>query len=138
MHRCILKDELNRQMKSKNNKILVIEDEPILSKAITIQFSGLGFDVSAADNGVDGMKLIKSVKPSLVLLDLLIPVKNGLEVLKEMHDLKLTEEIRVIVLTNSGKKEDREKAMELGAADFFIKSETDLDDLTAMVKKIIS
>jgi two-component system alkaline phosphatase synthesis response regulator PhoP len=123
--------------KSKNKRILVVEDEPILSKALTIQLSGAGYDVSTTDNGVDGLNLIKEGTPDLVLLDLLIPDKNGIEVLKDLHDLKLTEKIPVIVLTNSGRKEDREQAMEFGVSNFFIKSETDLNDLVVLVKKII-
>ena len=122
---------------SKTHKILVLEDEPILQKALVIQLESAGYSVLESDNGEDGLKLILDEKPALVLLDLLMPKKNGFELMEELIKLKLIKKVPIVVLSNLGQEGDKEKAMKLGAVDYFVKSDTDLADLVKMIKKII-
>jgi DNA-binding response OmpR family regulator len=122
---------------SKTHKILVLEDEPILQKALVIQLESAGYSVLESDNGEDGLKLIVDEKPALVLLDLLMPKKNGFELMEELIKLKLIKKVPIVVLSNLGQEGDKEKAMKLGAVDYFVKSDTDLADLVKMIKKII-
>ncbi|HLG26080.1 MAG TPA: response regulator [Candidatus Gracilibacteria bacterium] len=117
--------------------VLVVEDEPILSKALQLELDSAGFHSIAVDNGQDALKKIKAGGLDLVLLDLLIPVKSGFEVLKEMQKADLTQKIPVIVLSNLGQDEDKRKTKELGAKDFFVKSDTDLGKLVSLIRKII-
>ena len=118
-------------------KDLVMEDEPILLKALTIELGGAGFEVMTSDNGADGIKLIDTFQPDVLLIDLLMPVKDGYQVLAELGEKKLLDTYPAIVLSNLGLPEERTKAMELGAKNFFIKSDTDLSQIVELIHTTI-
>ncbi len=118
-------------------KIIVVEDEHILQKALSIELLGAGFEVMSAFDGVAGLVLIQKEIPALVLLDLTMPKLNGFDVLKELQAKPETKSIPVIILSNLGQDEDKEKAMSLGATDYFIKSNTDLSLLTQKIEKML-
>lgn len=124
--------------KAKMAKILIMEDEPILSQALTIELNSYGYTVLAADNGVDGLDIFYKEKPDLVLLDLLMPKKNGYEVLEELKSKKLLHGLKVIVLSNLGQDDEKKRAIALGAKNFFVKSSIDLEDLTAFIGKMLA
>ena len=121
----------------KGRKILVMEDEPILSQALTIELNSYGYEVSVADNGEDGMNMLYKNPPDLLLLDLLMPKKNGYEVLQELKSKKLFGKMKVIVFSNLGQEEEKKKAIALGAKHFFVKSAIDLEDLVAFIQKLL-
>jgi DNA-binding response OmpR family regulator len=121
----------------KGRKILVMEDEPILSQALTIELNSYGYEVSVADNGEDGMNMLYKNPPDLLLLDLLMPKKNGYEVLQELKAKKLFGKMKVIVFSNLGQEEEKKKAIALGAKHFFVKSAIDLEDLVAFIQKLL-
>ena len=123
---------------SKKNKVLVVEDEPILSMALSIELSSKGYTVFTADNGEEGLKAIRKDKPEVVLLDLLMPVMDGFQVLEELKKDKSFSHLKVVVLTNLGQEEDEKKAKELGANHFFVKSATELSYLSKLVDKLIA
>lgn len=118
-------------------KIVVVEDEEILQKALSIELLGAGFEVMSAFDGIAGLSLIQKEIPDLVLLDLTMPKLNGFDVLKELQTKTETKSIPVIILSNLGQVEDKEKAMSLGATDYFIKSSTDLSLLTQKIGKML-
>ncbi len=124
--------------KAKAVKILIMEDEPILSQALTIELNSYGYTVFSADNGVDGLELFYKQKPDLVLLDLLMPKKNGYEVLEELKSKKLLQGLKVIVLSNLGQDDEKKRAIALGAKNFFVKSSIDLEDLTSFIGKMFA
>lgn len=113
--------------------IVVVEDEQVLLKALNIELLNAGFEVIVAADGKAGLNMVKANKPDLVLLDLLLPKIDGYAVLVELKKNAKTKNIPVIILSNFGETENIEKAMELGAVDYFVKSSTDLGDV---VKKI--
>jgi CheY-like chemotaxis protein len=118
---------------SKNKIILVVEDEPILLRALNIELLNAGFEALVAPNGEVGLKMIKANKPDLVLLDILMPKMDGYEVLKAAKKDPKTKKIPIVVLSNFGEAENIEKAMGMGAVDYFIKSSTDLNQLTKKI-----
>ena len=118
-------------------KIIVLEDEQVLQKALSIELLGAGFEVLSALDGVTGLSLVRKEKPDLVLLDITMPKMNGFDVLKKLKEDEETRSIPVIILSNLGQDEDKEKGSALGAADYYIKSSTDLSLLTEKIKKII-
>lgn len=132
--------DMNLAKKTKETmaKILVMEDEPILSLALTIELNSHGYKVFTADNGVDGLKIFYKEKPDLVLLDLLMPQKNGYEVLEELKSKKLLHSVKVIVLSNLGQDDEKKRAIALGAKNFFVKSSIDLEDLTSFIGKMLA
>jgi CheY-like chemotaxis protein len=120
----------------KIKKILVIEDDVILLKALNIELLSNGFDVVSAVNGEGGLELIKKGGIDLVLLDLIMPKLDGFKVLEVIsQDAKLSK-VPVIVLSNLNQKSDIERAKNLGAIDFYEKATTNLDVLVSKIKKI--
>lgn len=115
-------------------KILFIEDEPTLQKVAGEVLRQEGYDVKSILDGAEGLKAVKEEKPDLVLLDLILPSKNGFEVLKEMKEDDSTKDIPVIILTNLEGSQDVEKALELGATTYLVKANYELDDIVKKVK----
>ena len=118
-------------------KIIIVEDEQILLKALSIQLLSANFVVLTASNGEAGLDLIKKEKPDAVLLDILMPKMNGFEVLEALKKDESTKNIPVIVLSNQASEEEQKKGLGLGAADYYVKSSTDLGDLTAKVQSVL-
>ena len=118
-------------------KILIVEDEAFLSQALVDKMKKAGFEVDSAVDGEQGLEKIKSFKPNLVLLDLLMPKKNGHDVLKEVKKSDELKDIPVIILSNFGDKVEIKKAMDEGARDYFVKASLKLEDLIVRVKECI-
>ena len=118
-------------------KIVVVEDEPILLKALNIELLGAGYTVLSAQDGEEGLALVMAEKPDLVLLDLIMPKKGGFEVLSAIKADPATQHIPVVILSNLSQDEDRAKGKALGAADYFVKSSTDLSEVSKLVEKLL-
>ena len=118
-------------------RILVVEDEAFLSQALTDKLRKAGYEVDAAMDGEQGLAKIESFKPELVLLDLLMPKKNGHEVLKAVKMDDKTKDLPVMILSNFGDKTEINKAMEEGAREYFVKASLSLDDLLVRIKECI-
>lgn len=117
-------------------KILFVEDEPGLQKAVGEVLTQEGYEVLTAADGEEGLSKAKE-QPDLVLLDLILPKKDGFEVLKEMKADDKMKDIPVIVLTNLEGTGDVEKALELGATTYLVKANYELDDVVAKVKEFL-
>lgn len=118
-------------------KILFIEDEATLQETLGSVLKQTGYEVINALNGETGLRLAKSEKPDLILLDLIMPKLNGFEVLKRLADDGETKDIPVIVLTNMEEMKDINKAIELGAKTYLVKTEYDLEEVISKVKKVL-
>ena len=97
-------------------KVLVIEDEYSINDVLTIALRKEGYDGRSALNGKDGLELVKSFKPDLVLLDLMLPDMNGFDICK-----KISNEVYVIMVTARGEMYDKIIGLELGADDYIVK-----------------
>lgn len=118
--------------------ILFIEDEAALQKAFSDIFEGEGYNILSALNGEDGFMLAKSKKPDLILLDLILPKLHGFAVLEKLKSEKETQDIPVIILTNLESLEEVDKALELGAVSYFVKSHYGLEEIVEKVKKALN
>lgn len=116
-----------------NKKILIIEDEKTLHKALAEYLEAENFIVSGAFDGEKGLEMIKAEKPDLVVLDIVLPKKDGFQVLEEVKNDQAVKNIPVILLTNLESMEDIQKAFDKGATTYLVKSEYKLEDI---VKKI--
>ncbi len=103
-------------------KILIVEDDKFLRDLISQKLTKEGFEVDEAIDGEEGVKMIKEVKPDLILLDLILPGIDGFEVLVKMKKNSSISSTPVIILSNLGQKEDVEKGLKLGAVDYLIKA----------------
>lgn len=122
-------------MTNKDIKIFIAEDDKFLSKIYRTRLEQENFTVIAANNGIDAVEKIITEQPNIILLDLLIPQKNGFDVLKELKSNATTKNIPVIILSNLGQESDVEKGMKLGAIDFLIKANFSIDEVTEKVKE---
>jgi DNA-binding response OmpR family regulator len=119
-------------------KILFVEDEPNLQKAIGELLKQEGYQIFGAFDGAEGLEIAKKEKPNLILLDLILPKKDGFEVLKELKADKDLKDTPVIILTNLEGTGDVEKALDLGATTYLVKANYELDDILKLVKSNLS
>jgi len=120
-------------MPEKPIKILIAEDDPFLVKIMGNRLKEEGLIVDTAEDGEETLELINKNKYSLLMLDLIMPVKTGFEVLQELKDKK--NKLSVLVFTNLAQDEDRKEVMSLGAKGYFVKSDIAMDDLVKTIKK---
>ncbi|PJA86994.1 MAG: response regulator [Candidatus Moranbacteria bacterium CG_4_9_14_3_um_filter_42_9] len=118
-------------------KILIVEDEATLQKALAEFLAEDGFEVLCASDGEQAILLAKSKKPDLVLLDIILPKKDGYEVLTELKSEAGTKSIPVILLTNLESPEDIDRAFEKGASTYLVKSNYKLEDIAKKVKETL-
>ncbi len=121
-------------MDKEKKKILMIEDDTFLRNLYRDKIEKAGFNFLEATSGTEGMNKIMSEKPDLVILDILLPMKGGFDVLEEMNDNGMIVDIPVIILSNLKQSVDIEEGRRLGARDYFIKSEVNFSDLLESIK----
>ena len=130
--------DLWAKMKMKQKKkILVVEDEASLSRALKDKFEMEGFDVLVAENGALGLETALKELPDMILLDIAMPVMDGLEMLRLLKSTDSGKKLKVIILTNYGDMEKFVQAKELGANDYLVKADWGMSDIVDVVKKII-
>ena len=117
-------------------KILLIEDEPDLVDLFSTSLKNAGFSVEILVDGVDALSTVKRIKPDLVLLDLIIPKKDGYEVLKEIKCDVAVKKTLIYVFSNLTQKAEIERAMKLGAKDYLIKSDYTPKELVKKINQI--
>ena len=118
-------------------KILFIEDEAALQKTFGEVLEQEGYKMISAMDGEDGIRLVKSEKTDLILLDLIMPKLNGFEVLENLKSDKTTEGVPVIVLTNLEGTGDVEKSLELGAMTYLVKANYTLEEVIKKIKQAL-
>ncbi len=124
-------------MADKKIKILLIEDDPFLLGMYCTKLEIEDFCVVSADNGEDGLRLAGSERLDLILLDIVLPKMNGLEVLERLKADRTSARIPVIILTNLNQKDEIERGMALGAADYLIKAHTMPSEVVGKIKNIL-
>lgn len=118
-------------------KILFIEDEPALQRTLGEFLRSSSYEVSSALDGEEGLRLARRDPPDLILLDLVLPKKHGLEVLTELRADPALAGTPVIVLTNVESDEAVERAVALGAKAYLVKTNYALDEVLAKVKAVL-
>ena len=103
------------------SKILIVEDEPDIVELLAYNLHQEGFETTTAFNGEDALRHVNTRPPDLILLDLLLPGVDGLEICRMLKRNPTTEDIPVIILTAKGEKTDRIVGLELGADDYITK-----------------
>ena len=109
-------------MTDKKSKVILIEDEEMLSNMYEAKFIKEGFDIKKALDGETGLKLIQEENPDLVLLDIIMPKLDGFSVLRKIKEDPKNKNIPVILLTNLGQDEDVKKGNSLGASGYLVKA----------------
>lgn len=118
-------------------RILVIEDDEFLNRMYVTKLEHEQFDVISASDGETGLQLALTEQPSLILLDLLLPKRDGFSVLAELKRRPEAQRIPVIVLTNLSQQEQVQKCMALGAADCLIKAHFTPSEVVLKVRQLL-
>lgn len=116
------------------SRILIVEDEEFLSRALLDNFEAEGFSVDVAQNGDVALAQMAKQKPDMILLDLLLPRKGGFEVLEAVKKNPDWNLVPVVVLSNLGGDEQIKRALEMGADDYFVKSQHPIEEVIEKVK----
>jgi DNA-binding response OmpR family regulator len=103
-------------------KVAIIEDDEAISQMYRIKFEGEGYEVETAENGKLGLELCQEMRPNIVLLDLMMPIMTGEEMLAKMRKTPWGKKIKVIILTNRGEQEIPPAVKELGVAAIILKA----------------
>lgn len=122
-------------VKSNNKKILIAEDDKSLLNVLSDSFTIAGFTVLGAVNGQEALALALSEHPDIILLDIQMPVMDGLEMLAKLRQDNWGKQAKVTLLTNFSDIEKVAKAAERGAYDYLVKSDWKTQDIIEKVKK---
>ena len=115
-------------------KILIVDDENMIVEPLAEKFKDEGFEVETASDGEEGLKKALEIIPDLILLDVVMPKMNGLEMLKRLRAEEKGKNIKVIVFTNVNEVEKVEDVVSAGVSEYLVKVEWSLEDLLKKVK----
>src|SRR3982751_3057047 len=115
-------------------KIAIIEDDQAISQMYRIKFEAEGYDVATAENGRLGLELISKMQPNIVLLDLMMPVMSGEEMLAEMRKQSWGKDVKVIILTNRGEQEIPPSVRDMGVTAVILKADMTPRQVAELVK----
>ena len=121
----------------KAKTILVVEDEAVLLQALVNKLTKEKFHVLTAKNGADGLAMALAEKPDLIILDIIMPVMDGMTMLSKLREDSWGATAKVIILTNLGEAEKVSLAMSQGVHDFLIKADWKLEDVIKKIREII-
>ena len=116
-----------------DTKILVVDDDPNINELLKIYFANEGYDVKTAADGAEGVSFFKMYEPDIVLLDIMLPKKDGWQVCREIREISSKP---IIMVTAKGEVFDKVLGLELGADDFVVKP-FDMKELSARVKAVL-
>ena len=116
-----------------DTKILVIDDDPNICELLKVYFEKEGYEVKTVNDGIDGMNFFKMYEPDLVLLDIMLPKKDGYQVCREIREISSKP---IIMITAKGDVIDKVLGLELGADDFVVKP-FDMKELSSRIKAVL-
>jgi len=118
--------------------ILIVEDDPALSKLYALKFKNEGFRVSVAVDGATGLQLTAQERPDLILLDMMLPKYSGIEFLEQMQQHLKDVNIPVLALSNLTEKQEADRALKLGVKEYLAKAMNTPEQVVEKVKKYLS
>lgn len=128
-------DEINIKPDiTKKKLILVAEDDSFYAKIYQAKLTAEGFEVVLASNGDQALRFIAERMPDILLLDLIMPEKDGFQTLEEIRNNDKTKNLKVIVLSNLGQEEDIKKAKAYGVLEYIVKTDISIQNLVKVIK----
>jgi len=118
-------------------KVCIVDDDPSVREIYLMKFNQEGFDVSLATDGAEGLRVIREEQPDIILLDLQMPVKNGIEVLEELHRDEELRKIPVIVLTNIDNEDSFKEVGKFETRFYLVKSLTTPQKAVDYVREVL-
>lgn len=128
---------MNQEL-GKPYKILIVDDDKFLLNMYSIKFKKEQFDVTAASNGLEALEHLRSgLNPDAIILDIVMPVMDGLECLQNIRKEKLASNAVILILSNNGQSSDIEKAKELGINGYIVKATTIPAEVVSEVLRVL-
>ncbi len=124
-------------MADDSKKIMVVEDDRFLSSLIKARLEKEGFGILQAFDGQEALDMLKTERPQLVILDLIMPKVTGFEVLQTISITPELDKVPVVILSNLAQDSDIAKAQQLGAREYFVKVKVSIDDLIGKIKSLV-
>ena len=118
-----------------STKIAIVEDDQAISQMYRIKFEAEGYDVETAENGEQGLELIEAMRPDIVLLDLMMPIMTGEEMLEKLRSTPWGKSVKVIILTNRGEQEIPPEVKHLNVTALILKADMTPRQVAELVKK---
>ncbi|NOD62702.1 MULTISPECIES: response regulator transcription factor [unclassified Ruegeria] len=115
-----------------SRKVLLIEDEPNIAEAIRFLLTREGWQVEIHGDGADALQVIQGAQPDLVILDVMLPGKSGMDILRDLREMEELSGLPVLMLTARGQSRDREMAENAGVSRFMTKPFSNAEVLTAV------
>lgn len=115
--------------------VVVAEDDPFYLKVYQTRLGKEGYDVALAKNGNEAITAARERKPDLMLLDLMMPEKDGFETLEEMHTDPVLKDVKVIILSNLSQEEDIVRLRALGAVDYVVKANVSFNEILEKIRE---
>ncbi len=125
-------------MNGQKVKVAIIEDDMAIVQMYRVKFENEGYEVATAGDGEAGLELIESFQPDIVLLDLMMPHMNGLDMLQKLRAQPNGKAAKVVVLTNMGDTETATRVYKMAADDYIVKAEMTPKEVTERVKLLLS
>lgn len=123
---------------SQKKRVLLVEDDRFLRRACEAGLQQRGFEVVTAADGDEGLRAAKGSRFDLILLDLLMPKKPGIDVLTDLKADAATSDIPVLILSNSSREEDKRRAVSLGAIGYYVKANLSLKALGDEIARLLA
>jgi len=124
-------------MSDEKKTILLVEDEPLLANLLRQRLEKEGFKVLHASDGEEGLRVLKSTQPDLILLDIILPKLSGFEVMERMKSDPGFGKSPIVIISNLGQESDVEKGRVLGAIGYFVKAKMSIEDLVKRVEAFL-
>jgi len=128
------------KQKTEEKWVLVVEDDVFIDKAYATKFTHENIPIKIATDGEEALTILAQTEnhpPAVVLLDLMLPKKNGFEVLGEIKKNPKLKNIPVMVMTNLGQEADAKRGIDMGATEYLVKADTKINDILEKVKKYL-
>ena len=136
--KCCSRDGLWIMDNNKKTKVLIIDDDPYISEMYLLKFKEAGFDVETGVDGKEAIEKTTSWVPDVLLLDIVMPVYDGFDVLRRLGETGILSKVKVVLLTNLGQREDIERGMKLGAVEYIVKAHFTPSEVVEKVNQLLS
>lgn len=120
----------------KDLQVLIVEDEQLLNEAYARVLSAANISLMRAYNGKEALELLKKKKPDIILLDLRMPVMDGIQFLKKLHPKEALPDTKIIVFSNYDDQQEIDEAFSLGAMHYMLKAWATPDELVRLIREV--
>lgn len=127
----------SKRVMENGKKIVLVEDDSLMSGILSRHLVSEGFEIVLVTDGAKAFERIQTERPSIVLLDIILPGVGGFDILQNLKQDEGTKSIPVLILSNLGSKEEMQKGLDLGAAGYLVKANTMVEEITKKVKEIL-